>query len=51
MGAIITDPDAFQRLFEDFQHAAFKLEVRRSYGLASEDEPFQTFRLGQAHAL
>ncbi|MEU1680842.1 DUF6879 family protein [Micromonospora zamorensis] len=46
MGLLVTDPDAFQRLFEDFQHAAFKLEVRRSYGLASEDEPFQTFLAG-----
>lgn len=47
MGLLIADPDAFQRLFEDFQHAAFKLEVRRSYGLASEDEPFQAFLTGE----
>ncbi|MEV0428298.1 DUF6879 family protein [Micromonospora sp. NPDC050495] len=47
MGSLITDPDAFQRLFQDFEHAAFKLEVRRSYGLPSEDEPFQKFLTGQ----
>ncbi|MEV0003067.1 DUF6879 family protein [Micromonospora sp. NPDC050980] len=46
MGTLIDDPDAFQRLFEDFEHAAFKLEVRRSYGLPSEDEPFQAFLAG-----
>ncbi|MFJ6199309.1 DUF6879 family protein [Micromonospora sp. NPDC092111] len=43
---LITEPNAFQRLFEDFCHAAFKLEVRRSYGLPSEDESFQTFLAG-----
>jgi hypothetical protein len=46
MADIIADPAAFQRLFVDFQHAAFKLEVRRSYGIPSEDAPFQEFLRG-----
>ncbi|MEU1604369.1 DUF6879 family protein [Micromonospora matsumotoense] len=47
MGSLVTDPATFQRLFEDFHHAAFKLEVRRSYGVPSEDEPFQVFLAGR----
>ncbi|WKU07799.1 DUF6879 family protein [Micromonospora sp. HUAS LYJ1] len=47
MGALVTDPAAFQRLFSDFHHAAFKLEVRRSYGVPAEDEPFQVFLAGK----
>ncbi|MBW4702600.1 DUF6879 family protein [Micromonospora sp. RL09-050-HVF-A] len=46
MGSLVTDPATFLRLFADFHHAAFKLEVRRSYGVPSEDEPFQVFLAG-----
>ncbi|GAB3156782.1 hypothetical protein GCM10027290_55400 [Micromonospora sonneratiae] len=47
MSKIISDPGAFQKLFADFEHVAFKLEVRRAYGLPSEDIPFQQFLNGQ----
>ncbi|ASW55933.1 DUF6879 family protein [Plantactinospora sp. KBS50] len=47
MPNIITDPDAFDSLFADFDHTAFKLEVRRSYGVTSEDLPYQQFLRGE----
>lgn len=47
MADIIDDPDAFERLFLDFEHAAFKLEVRRSYGPPSESVPLQQFLTGE----
>lgn len=47
MTAIISEPTAFQKLFRTFEHAAFKFEVRRAYGLPSEDLPFQQFLGGQ----
>ena len=46
MPELITDPDAFTALFQAFRHTAFRLEVRRMYGLAYEDEPFQEFLRG-----
>ncbi|WP_214109983.1 DUF6879 family protein [Acrocarpospora catenulata] len=46
MGGLITDNDAFVSLFSGFQHTAYRLEVRRMYGVASEDAPFQRFLTG-----
>nr|MDT0662104.1 hypothetical protein [Micromonospora sp. DSM 115978] len=46
MPEIVSDPDAFQKLFLNFEHAAFKFEVRRAYGVRSEDLPFQQFLQG-----
>lgn len=41
------DPDSFEHLMASFRRTAFKLEVRRSYGIASEDAAFQDFRNGR----
>ncbi|MCO6003519.1 hypothetical protein NE236_00820 [Actinoallomurus purpureus] len=46
MGTLIADGDAFLDLFSSFTSAARRLEVRRSYGVAEEDEPFQIFLAG-----
>jgi hypothetical protein len=46
MGELITDGDAFLDLFSGFEHTAYRLEVRRSYGVAEEDEPFRRFLAG-----
>ena len=37
----------FLTLFSDFRHTAYRLEVRRSYGVAEEDESFQRFLKGE----
>lgn len=37
------DPTSFDYLMEHFRAAAFRLEVRQSYGVLSEDAAFQTF--------
>jgi hypothetical protein len=37
----------FLDLFRRFEHAAFRLEVRRSYGIPEEDEPYQRFLAGE----
>ncbi|ROT32387.1 DUF6879 family protein [Micromonospora sp. HM5-17] len=47
MAKVVSDPDAFRKLFVDFEHTAFKFEVRRAYGLPSEDLPFQQFLNGE----
>ncbi|MFF3129749.1 DUF6879 family protein [Streptomyces sp. NPDC057908] len=39
--------EAFLRLFEDFAHSAFRLEVRTSYGIPDEDEPYRRFLAGE----
>ncbi|MET7419198.1 DUF6879 family protein [Dactylosporangium sp. NPDC005555] len=46
MTELINDPDAFPRIFASVQSSAFKLEVRRGYGVASEDDAFQAFLKG-----
>lgn len=40
--------DGFQRLFRDFEHTAFRLEVREGYNAAREVESFRRFRAGEA---
>ncbi|MFE7243768.1 DUF6879 family protein [Streptomyces sp. NPDC057565] len=37
---------AFLQLFRDFRHVAFRLEVRTSYGIPDEDEPYRRFLAG-----
>ncbi|WP_406501621.1 hypothetical protein OHA04_27810 [Streptomyces sp. NBC_01590] len=37
---------AFLQLFRDLRHAAFRLEVRTSYGIPDEDEPYRLFLAG-----
>ncbi|WP_262063044.1 DUF6879 family protein [Streptomyces sp. STR69] len=39
--------EAFLQLFRDFQAAAFRLEVRTSYGIPEEDEPYRRFLVGE----
>ena len=39
--------DDFIDLFRRFDHTAFRLEVRRSYGIVEEDEPYQRFLAGE----
>ncbi|WP_042382811.1 DUF6879 family protein [Streptacidiphilus melanogenes] len=39
--------DGFIDLFRRFEHTAFRLEVRRSYGILEEDEPYQRFLAGE----
>lgn len=46
-GAIHDDPDAFLRLFSDFSHTAYRLEVRRAYGVLEEDLPYQQYLGGE----
>ncbi|GGO85243.1 DUF6879 family protein [Wenjunlia tyrosinilytica] len=46
MGEPNSDPDSFLALFTDFEHTAYRLEVRTSYGVAGEDEPYQRFLAG-----
>ncbi|MFF0078040.1 DUF6879 family protein [Streptomyces sp. NPDC005494] len=46
MPELVSGP-AFLRLFEDFAHAAFRLEVRTSYGIPEEDEPYRQFLAGE----
>ncbi|MGO4747289.1 DUF6879 family protein [Streptomyces sp. 2MCAF27] len=38
--------DAFLQLFRDFQHTAYRLETRASYGIPEEDEPYRRFLAG-----
>jgi hypothetical protein len=38
--------EAFLELFRDFQHTAYRLEVRTSYGIPEEDEPYRRFLEG-----
>ncbi|MGW7518378.1 DUF6879 family protein [Streptomyces sp. NPDC054796] len=37
----------FLKLFRDFHHTAFRLEVRTAYGIPEEDEPFRDFLAGR----
>ncbi|WP_406013768.1 hypothetical protein OG520_17360 [Streptomyces sp. NBC_00984] len=39
--------EAFLRLFKDCAHSAFRLEVRTSYGIPDEDEPYRRFLAGE----
>ena len=43
---LLTD-DEFYGLFRDFRGTAFHLEMRDTYGLDSEDGPFQRFMRGE----
>lgn len=46
MAGLITG-DAFTDLFRQFEHTAYRLEVRTIYGVPEEDEPFQRFLAGE----
>jgi hypothetical protein len=35
--------EAFLKLFRDVEHTAYRLEVRASYGIPEEDEPYRRF--------
>lgn len=37
----------FLRLFHDAEHTAYRLEVRSSYGIPEEDEPYRRFLEGE----
>lgn len=39
--------DDFLQAFADFEHTAWRLEARSSYGVTEEDEPFQRFLAGE----
>lgn len=39
--------DTFLRLFRDAEHTAYRLEVRTSYGIPEEDEPYRRFLAGE----
>ncbi|MFE2428424.1 DUF6879 family protein [Streptomyces sp. NPDC059373] len=39
--------EAFGRLFEDFEHTAWRLETREVYTVDEEQEPFARFRRGE----
>lgn len=43
----IISGDAFTDLFRDFDHTAFRLEVRTAYGVANEDAAYAQFLAGQ----
>ncbi len=42
----MTDPAALDELFRTFASAAWRLEVRSSYGVLAEDHPYQDFVAG-----
>jgi hypothetical protein len=45
----MTDPSAaLDALFRRFDRTAWRLEVRTSYGITAEDQPFQQFLAGQS---
>jgi hypothetical protein len=39
--------EAFLNLFRDVEHTAYRLEVRTSYGIPEEDEPYRRFLTGE----
>ncbi|MCX4550636.1 MULTISPECIES: DUF6879 family protein [unclassified Streptomyces] len=43
--------EEFLQLFKDCSHTAFRLEVRSSYGIPDEDEPYRRFLAGKAPGL
>ncbi|MEV6161290.1 DUF6879 family protein [Streptomyces sp. NPDC052052] len=43
--------EAFLRLFRNFAYSAFRLEVRTSYGIPDEDEPYRRFLAGEEPGL
>lgn len=43
----MTEPAAIDELFRTFKATAWRLEVRTSYGLLAEDQPFQDFLTGK----
>lgn len=46
-GPRILDPDRFARLFEDFEHSAWHLEMRRRYAVDEEGDDWAQFTAGQ----
>lgn len=49
--ADLVSGDDFTDLFRRFEQTAFRLEVRRSYGIVEEDEPYQRFLAGEEPGL
>jgi hypothetical protein len=47
VGPLVSDPQQFDRLFSAFTHSAYRLEVRRAYGVTDEDLPFQQYLSGE----
>lgn len=45
--AEIVSGDAFSDLFRNFEHTAWRLEVRTAYGVANEDDPYRQFLAGE----
>lgn len=43
----VADPDRFTGLFTTFTATAYRLEVRRAYGVPDEDVPFQEYLAGR----
>ncbi|GAA2653114.1 hypothetical protein GCM10010400_06030 [Streptomyces aculeolatus] len=46
-GPRILDPDRFARLFEDFEHSAWHLEMRRRYAVDEEGDDWAQFTAGR----
>lgn len=47
LSPLVSDPEHFDRLFSAFTHTAYRLEVRRAYGILDEDRPFQQYLTGE----
>lgn len=47
MTELITSRDEFSRLFDTFEHTAFRLEVREAYAEPGEREPLRKFLAGE----
>jgi hypothetical protein len=47
VGPLVSDPERFDRLFSAFTRSAYRLEVRRAYGVTDEDLPFQQYLAGE----
>jgi hypothetical protein len=43
------DDDEFGRLFEEFEHTAYRLETRERYVVDYGEEPFRAFLAGRPH--
>jgi hypothetical protein len=47
LSPLVSDPEQFDRLFSAFTRTAYRLEVRRAYGILEEDRPFQQYLAGE----
>lgn len=47
LSPLVSNPEQFGRLFSAFTRTAYRLEVRRAYGILDEDRPFQQYLAGE----